>query len=129
MSGHDGWNRQWDWWTGWRRRGGAGAWWWRLARRRPNAATAGAAAGGAGRRGGGATIRQALWLQTHYDNAAEVGPEEAVECNVDATIVAQGASQIVVAVGTVTSPGDAPSDCFVGRREYRLSGDTFVHAP
>ncbi|MBK7198888.1 MAG: hypothetical protein IPH80_41130 [Myxococcales bacterium] len=77
----------------------------------------------------GRTIAQALWLQTHYDNAAEVGPEEAVECNVDATIVAQGASQIVVAVGTVTSPGDAPSDCFVGRREYRLSGDTFVHAP
>ncbi len=77
----------------------------------------------------GATIAQALWLQTHYDNAADVGPEEAVECNVDAKVVAQGAGHVIVAVGTVTSPGDAPSDCFVGRREYRLSGAKFAPAP
>ena len=73
---------------------------------------------------------QALWLQTHYDNAAEVGPDEAVECNVDATIVAQGAGQVIVAVGTVAAAhGDPPSDCFAGRREYRLSGGAFVAAP
>jgi hypothetical protein len=78
----------------------------------------------------GATIAQALWLQTHYDNAAEVGPDEAVECNVDATIVAQGAGQVIVAVGTVAAAhGDPPSDCFAGRREYRLSGGAFVAAP
>jgi hypothetical protein len=44
--------------------------------------------------------------------------------------VAQGAGQVIVAVGTVAAPGGgAPADCFVGRREYRLSGDAFVAAP
>lgn len=78
----------------------------------------------------GASIGQALWLQTHYDNAAEVGPDEAVECDVGATIEAQGAAHVIVAVGTVTAAhGDPPSDCFAGRREYRLSGGAFVAAP
>lgn len=78
----------------------------------------------------GASIAQALWLQTHYDNAAEVGPDEAVECDVGATIEAQGAAHVIVAVGTVTAAhGDPPSDCFAGRREYRLSGGAFVAAP
>ncbi len=78
----------------------------------------------------GAQIAQTLWLQTHYDDAAEVGPDEGVECDVDAKLVAQGAGQVIVAVGTVAAPGGgAPADCFVGRREYRLSGDAFVAAP
>ncbi len=78
----------------------------------------------------GATIRQALWLQTHYDDAAEVGPDEGVECDVDAKVVAEGAAQIIGAVGTVTAKRpDPPSDCFAGRREYRLRAGEFVHAP
>ncbi len=79
----------------------------------------------------GAQIAQALWLQTHHDNSGETDdPAEAVVCNVDAKVVAQGTGQVIVAVGTVAAPtGAAPSDCFAGRREYRLTGAAFVPAP
>lgn len=79
----------------------------------------------------GATIARALWLQTHYDNSGETDdPAEMVACDVDAKVAAQGAAQVIVATGTVTSQRrDLPSDCFAGRREYRLGADGFAPAP
>ncbi|MBK9032096.1 MAG: hypothetical protein IPL61_12385 [Myxococcales bacterium] len=78
----------------------------------------------------GAAIAQALWLQTHYDDAGEVDAAEGLACDVDARIVASGAARVIAAVGAVTSQRtELPEDCFVGRREYRLRDGAFVHAP